>query len=298
MWFIVIIMLLVCIGMPLGYAWRVSRLDTPSLSDWLVAAADSSVLVALVLILGRWDMAGYFVRFAVLAIFLAALAWSLSRHFRRPWTAPGLVARQLSPGVSLLVFGSALAYVVIFGLMPPNDVRELAFPLKGGRFIVGQGGGIGLLNHHASHDEQRYAADIGAIGPLGYRAAGLAPDELERYAVHGAEVVSPCAGEVVATQNDLPDLIPPERDRDNARGNHAIIDCGGFHVELAHLLQGSVSVAQGQRLEAGDTIGKVGNSGNTTEPHLHIHAVDIASRKGVPMSFGGRTPVRNRVFAN
>jgi hypothetical protein len=47
---------------------------------------------------------------------------------------------------------------------------ELAFPLKGGYFLVGQGGNIRLLNHHADHPEQRDAADIVAIGSLGFSA--------------------------------------------------------------------------------------------------------------------------------
>lgn len=46
----------------------------------------------------------------------------------------------------------------------------------------------------------------------------------------------------------------------------------------------------------GDAIGLVGNSGSTTEPHLHIHAVDPGTHAGVPITFEGRFPVRNSVF--
>ena len=51
-------------------------------------------------------------------------------------------------------------------------------------------------------------------------------------------------------------------------------------------------------LAAGDPLGRVGNSGNTTEPHLHVHAVDPETGQGVPVSFGGRSPVRNRLYIN
>jgi hypothetical protein len=187
---------------------------------------------------------------------------------------------------------------VAYGLVPPQEPRELAFPLENGHFMVGQGGGIGLLNHHAGHPEQHYAADIVAINTLGYRAAGLAPKELISYVIFGASVVSPCAGEVVASRNDLPDLIPPETDRENPRGNHVIIDCGGFNVEIAHLQKGSVRPAVGDAVSVGATLGKVGNSGNTTEPHLHIHAVDPETRTGLPVSFQGRVPLRNRRYMN
>jgi hypothetical protein len=49
-------------------------------------------------------------------------------------------------------------------------------------------------------------------------------------------------------------------------------------------------------LQQGDAIWLVGNSGNTTELHLHIHAVDPATDTGVPITFDGRFPVRNRFF--
>lgn len=69
-----------------------------------------------------------------------------------------------------------------------------------------------LLNHHTAHPEQRYAADTIAINQLGYRAAGLSPKALDRYVIYGMSVVSPCAGKVVGTRSDLPDLIPPDSD--------------------------------------------------------------------------------------
>jgi hypothetical protein len=162
--------------------------------------------------------------------------------------------------------------------------------------MVGQGGNIGLLSHHAGHRKQRYGLDITAINALGFRAEGLAPKSFDRYVIYGATVVSPCAGEIVTTRSDLPDLVPPQRDRENPRGNFVILRCDDFNVELAHLQTHSVGVRAGDRLAAGDVVGKVGNSGNTTEPHLHVHAVDPESRTGIPLSFGGRWPVRNSLF--
>jgi murein DD-endopeptidase MepM/ murein hydrolase activator NlpD len=70
-------------------------------------------------------------------------------------------------------------------------------------------------------------------------------------------------------------------------------------VLLAHLKQGSVAVKGGQRVAAGDIVGAVGNSGNTDEPHLHVHAQrpgrGILPLSGEPlaMRFGGRWYVRN-----
>jgi len=50
-------------------------------------------------------------------------------------------------------------------------------------------------------------------------------------------------------------------------------------------------------VRVGDLMGLVGNSGNTTEPHLHIHAVDPDTGAGVPITLDGRYPVRNRLYS-
>jgi hypothetical protein len=294
---VILVALLVSIGLPLIYSWRVLRLDEPSLATWALVAVDAALVLALMLVVARWDIAGFYTRLGVIGLFGIALLWSLARHIRRPWHVPGTLRPRWTIAVSLVLLAAALGYVVS-GMLPPVDVRQLAFPLKDGRFVVGQGGGIVILNHHASHPEQRYAADIGAIGSHGFRADGVLPEDLESYAVYGAEIVSPCLGTVLSARDGLPDLVPPAADPENAAGNHVIIDCGGFNVELAHFQRGSITVADGDRLDVGDALGRVGNSGNTTEPHLHIHAVDPQTEKGIPVAFDGRPPVRNAIFVN
>lgn len=300
MFVIVLVLFIVCIGMPLSYSWRVARLDVPTKGAWLIHVADSSVLVALIFLVGRWDIAGYYMRFILMVVFLGAVLWSLRRHFSRPWVVreqQGAIRQHWTTVTSLALFGGALCYVV-YGLVPPPAVREVVFPLDDGSFMIGQGGGISVLNHHSSHREQRYSVDITRINSFGYRAAGLAPKELDRYFIFGTTVVSPCTGDVIGTQNELPDLIPPKTDADNPRGNHVIVDCGDVLVELAHLQHGSVQVAAGASVSAGDPLGKIGNSGNTTEPHLHVHAVDPKTGEGVPMSFNGRLPARNTLYVD
>lgn len=300
MTFLIIVLLAVCILMPLLSAWRIARLDEASKAGWLILVADAVVFSTLIFLVGRWDIAGYYTRYALIAILAVAILWSLFKHTPRPWLDGDLRGFRNSHWTivfSLIPFSAALIYVVS-GLLPPQNPQNLAFPLLDGRFVVGQAGGISLLNHHAGHAEQRYAADIGAIHPSGFRAHGILPAELHAYAVYGRPVVSPCAGRVIAIGNDLPDLIPPQTDPKNAIGNHVIVDCGDFNVELAHLMRGSVTVTTGDIVAVGDALGKVGNSGNTTEPHLHIHAVDPRTGEGLPMSFNGSVPVRNSVYGN
>jgi len=63
----------------------------------------------------------------------------------------------------------------------------------------------------------------------------------------------------------------------------------GRYVVLAHLRRGSVRVHSGQRVRAGQLLGRVGNSGNSSEPHLHVHAQDtpdLSAGTGLPIVFG------------
>ncbi|WP_077963447.1 M23 family metallopeptidase [Ensifer adhaerens] len=291
-------LLALSILLPLAFIWRLWRLDEPTRLGWLLALAETAVLLSLIGLLNRWDIAGFWTRAALAVLAAVATLVPLLRHRHRPWLSPdrGVLARSLVPMVvPLVVFGAALAYVA-WGMGARHDPRALSFPLSGGRFVVAQGGGIGVLNHHSDHPAQRHALDITAVGDAGFRAYGLLPKNPADYAIFGKTVVSPCAGEVIAAVDGLPDLSPPEVDRDNPAGNHVIIACDGMRVELAHLRQGSVTAAVGARVSAGAPIGTVGNSGNSTEPHLHIHAVDAGSGMGVQLSFDGRIPGRNAQF--
>ena len=97
-------------------------------------------------------------------------------------------------------------------------------------------------------------------------------------------------------------MTVPEMDADNKAGNYVAVDCGDFMVILAHLRQGKMAVVEGERLGVGDFLGEVGNSGNSSEPHLHIHA-----QRGLPqgsplggeplwLTIDGRFLTRNERF--
>ncbi|WP_395447233.1 M23 family metallopeptidase [Aminobacter sp. UC22_36] len=289
----------VSVALPLAFCWRLWRLDEPSRLGWLLVLAESTVLVILVVIVARWNIAGMWSRVVLVGLFAAAAAVSAWRHLRRPWlpaVGSSIIPGHLTAFASVVVFGTAVAYVMS-GIVGRHNPRGFTFPLEAGRFVMAHGGTIGVLNHHSDHPAHRHALDITAVNDSGFRATGLLPAEPARYVIFGKTVLSPCDGTILAAVDGLPDLAPPMTDRDNPAGNHVVVSCGDLNIELAHLRKGSVAVAAGDRIVAGAPIGQVGNSGNSTEPHLHIHAIDARSGTGVQMSFNGAVPVRNTLIA-
>ena len=76
-------------------------------------------------------------------------------------------------------------------------------------------------------------------------------------------------------------------------GNHVFIDTGGVVVALCHLQRGSLEVQAGQRVQVGTQLARCGNSGNSTEPHVHVQAFDspdIDGANAVPLTFKGSLP--------
>ncbi|MEE1939595.1 M23 family metallopeptidase [Streptomyces sp. TRM 70361] len=80
-------------------------------------------------------------------------------------------------------------------------------------------------------------------------------------------------------------------------GNHLVLDLGGGTYALyAHLRRGSVTVREGERVRTGQVVARVGNTGNSTEPHLHFQLMDAAgpyTARGVPFRWRGVGVPRN-----
>jgi hypothetical protein len=104
----------------------------------------------------------------------------------------------------------------------------------------------------------------------------------EQWLCYGAEVLAVAPGTVVEAMRDLPDeppgMAPTGLTVPQIGGNHVILDLGGGRYAMyAHLAPHSVTVHVGDRVRTGDKLGLLGNSGNTTGPHLHFQIGDRPS---------------------
>ncbi|MDF2146877.1 M23 family metallopeptidase [Knoellia sp. p5-6-4] len=160
-----------------------------------------------------------------------------------------------------------------------------------------------------------YAIDFVAVdrdglpAPRTWRSA-FAVEPPEAFRGFGAPILAPAGGTVVAAHDGAPDhsarrsqltLVPymlgqARRARAGATeiaGNHVMIalaDPGPF-VLLAHLRRGTVRVAPGDVVAIGDQVGECGNSGNSTQPHVHVQVTDSTdwpTARGIPMLFRPR----------
>ncbi|HTV69950.1 MAG TPA: M23 family metallopeptidase [Rhizobiaceae bacterium] len=163
---------------------------------------------------------------------------------------------------------------------------NLSLPFEGEWMVVWGGREIGE-NYHAVDRAQRLALDVLMInGSTSFTGDGKKPED---YLCWDKPIIAPADGTVVSIVENLPDQQIGKTDPANPAGNHVVLDLGGGEfVFLAHLREGSVTVEPGDTVVGGGEIGRCGNSGNTTEPHLHIHmqtTADLATGEGLPMQF-------------
>jgi hypothetical protein len=188
----------------------------------------------------------------------------------------------------------------------------LALPF-GGTWLVERSPADRVPSHGTAILGQAYALDLLAVDERGSSARRrdwrtvLATEPPERFVGWGAEVLAPADGLVVTAHDGEPDhparrspltLVPyalsqAGRLREGPAalaGNHVVLALAGgrAYVVLAHLQRGSLRVRPGDRVREGQVLGRCGNSGNSTQPHLHLHVMDDADplrAAGLPVAF-------------
>jgi hypothetical protein len=287
--FVTVILPLVAIAL----LWRRPRQPA---SGWVATLLLAAGIAGFSVLAAPWGWFGVPLRFVIALLFVIAVVMSL-RNPPQPDTAPTSPFRILLMALIGMFFG-VVAIGVLRAHRVPFGAIDVGFPLTRGTYLVAQGGSEPAANYHAQHPTQRYAVDLVKLNAAGMRARGLYPNDANAYAIFGDTVVSPCNGTVMAAVDTFPDAARISLDEKNPAGNHVTLRCGDVDITLAHLQRGSVAVRAGARVARGTTLGRAGNSGTSTEPHLHIYAERHAenSTTAVPLRFDGRWLVRNAII--
>ena len=168
-----------------------------------------------------------------------------------------------------------------------RNLTKLVLPFEG-EWTVIWGGDTKELNYHIDNPAQKKAFDFVITDDKGnsFKTNG---ETNEDYYAFGKELKAPCDGEVVLAVDGVKDNKPGEMNPVWAPGNTVIIKTvNNEYLFFAHFKNHSIQVKEGQKVKQGTALGLCGNSGNSSEPHLHFHiqnAEDMNIATGVKCYF-------------
>lgn len=188
-------------------------------------------------------------------------------------------------------------YVIPVESYPKNDRKftkntyEMPFL---GEWYCFWGGTNPFQNYHYAYENQRYAYDF--VKQQNNSTYSDLPTRNGNYYAFGETVVAPCAGTVVVIEDSIADNPPSTMNEQQPAGNYIII--AHPHNEfsfIAHLEQNSLLVKVGDSVITGQPIARCGNSGNSSEPHIHFHVMDSADfmqAKSINIRYSRKAPVQ------
>jgi len=155
-----------------------------------------------------------------------------------------------------------------------RNITKLQLPFDG-EWTVIWGGDTKELNYHVENQAQKNAFDIVIKDERGnsFKTDGITNED---YYTFGKELIAPCDGEIVLVVDGIKDNKPGELNPMYAPGNSVIIQTDkNEYLFFAHFKQNTIKVKQGQKVKQGELLGLCGNSGNSSEPHLHFHIQNV-----------------------
>lgn len=151
---------------------------------------------------------------------------------------------------------------------------KLILPFTG-EWTVFWGGDTKALNYHVETKSQKNAFDILIMDEKGksYKTNGR---NNEDYYAFGKELIAPCDAEVVLVVDGVKDNIPGELNPVYVPGNTVVLKTANNEfLFFAHFKQRTIKVSEGEKVKQGQLLGLCGNSGNSSEPHLHFHIQNV-----------------------
>ncbi|WP_460220105.1 peptidoglycan DD-metalloendopeptidase family protein [Psychroserpens sp. MEBiC05023] len=155
-----------------------------------------------------------------------------------------------------------------------RNITKMIIPFNEEVFVFWGGENV-KQNYHVAYDNQKYAYDI-MIMKDGVSHKGD-PKVNSNYFVFGKEIIAPCDATVVKVITGVKDNIPGELNPEQLTGNTIVLQTENEeYILFAHLKEKSILVKEGQKVKQGEVMGQCGNSGNTTEAHLHLSLQNVA----------------------
>jgi murein DD-endopeptidase len=175
----------------------------------------------------------------------------------------------------------------------PRTARTIGPPLSGANWLAANGPSNASGHRRtivsvdgAARVPQRFGIDWLQLSPDGTSHHGD-PKDNKSYRAYGHEALAVADGIVTAVKDGIPENVPGPASRavpitlETVGGNHVIVNLGDeTYAFYAHLQPGSIAVKVGDKVRRGQVLGRVGNSGNSTEPHLHFHLSDANNPLG------------------
>jgi murein DD-endopeptidase MepM/ murein hydrolase activator NlpD len=154
-----------------------------------------------------------------------------------------------------------------------RNTSKLVLPFKG-TWTVFWGGDTKAQNYHVENQAQKNAFDLMIFKDgKSYKTDGRTNDD---YYAFGLELMAPCDGDIVLVVDGIKDNMPGVMNPVYVHGNSVIIKtANNEYLFFAHFKQHSVRVKEGQKISRGTVLGLCGNSGNSSEPHLHFHIQNV-----------------------
>lgn len=167
-------------------------------------------------------------------------------------------------------------YVKPYVVYPESDAirtkNSYRLPFHDEWFVF-WGGTNEFVNYHYAYETQRYSYDF--VKVENGQTFMDSPIMNGNYYAFGAEVVAPYRGTVVTVVDGFKDNIPGEMDPEHPAGNYIVIAHPNDEYSfLAHFKKGTICVKEGDVVKEGQLLGQCGNSGNSSEAHIHFHVMD------------------------
>ncbi|RLD29942.1 MAG: peptidase M23 [Bacteroidetes bacterium] len=164
-----------------------------------------------------------------------------------------------------------------------RNITKMMLPFNEEWFVFW--GGISVeQNYHVAYENQKGAFDL-VIVKNGKTHVGDSKLN-ESYFVFGKEIIAPCDAKVVKVITGVHDNIPGELNPKQVTGNTVVLETANKeYILFAHFKEKSIVVKEGQYVKKGDLLGLCGNSGNSSEPHLHLSLQNV---KDMNMATGAK----------